>query len=243
MKDQRKALLLVGSAKRPQSTSESLGRYLLARLATRGYETETAILYQSFRADRRCESLLEAAHHADLLVLAFPLYVDSLPSLVIRTLELMAEHRRIKSSRRTQRLAAIVNCGFPEAHQCDTALAICRRFAQETGLEWAGGLALGGGEAINGQPVLKVKGLARNVIKALDLAGEALAAGEPVPQRAIRLMAKPLMPAWTYTWVAGWRWKRRARQHGMRAKLNARPYQTFRSEGEEESGVQLRRSE
>lgn len=46
-------------------------------------------------------------------------------------------------------MVGIVNSGFPEAFHNDTALAILRRFAAETGFQWAGGLALGGGGTID----------------------------------------------------------------------------------------------
>jgi len=41
-------------------------------------------------------------------------------------------------------------------------------------------------------------GMVRNVTRSLDLAAAALAEGKPVPQEAVELMAKPLVPAWGY---------------------------------------------
>jgi len=145
MNGQKRALLLVGSAKRPHSTSESLGRYLLGQLAGRGYETEALLIHRALKSDQGRGELLAAVERADLLLLAFPLYVDTLPALVIRALEAIAEHRRGGQGSGGGRLVAIANCGFPEASHNDTALAVCRRFAAEAGFEWAGGLALGGG--------------------------------------------------------------------------------------------------
>ncbi len=220
-----KVVLLVGSAKRPRSTSESLGTYLVERLRERGFSTEMKLIYRSLASDDGRKALLAASDGADILVLAFPLYVDSLPALVIKTLELLAKQRLAQGGPRKQRLLAIVNCGFPEAHHNTTALAICRCFAQEAGFEWVGGLALGGGEAIDGQPLAKVKTLARNAIRSLDLAAEAIAAGEPLPQKAVRLMAKPLVPTWMYTWLGERIWRKRARKKGAIDKLDARPYQ------------------
>ena len=48
----------------------------------------------ALRSPEATQALLEAADGADLLILATPLYVDSLPSGVIRALELIAERRR-----------------------------------------------------------------------------------------------------------------------------------------------------
>lgn len=217
-------LLLIGSAKRPRSTSESLGTYLLQRLAERGYATQTLFIYRSLATEAGRSTLLAAVDSAGLVVLATPLYVDSLPALVTRTLESIAEHHRACSTLEMQRLVAIVNCGFPEALHNDTALAICRRFAKETGFQWAGGLGLGGGEAINGRPLSKVKRMARNVIKSLDLAAENLARGEAISQEAVELMAKPFVPNWVYVWLGEWGWRRRAKKFGVQHQLDARPY-------------------
>lgn len=225
MNRQGRVLLLIGSAKRPQSTSESLGTYLTERLRERGFAVETLLIYRSLGSDDRREALLDATDRADILILAFPLYVDSLPSLVIRTMEHLAEHRQAKGNLENQRLLAIVNCGFPEAHHNDVAVAICRRFAQEAGFEWAGGLALGGGEAIAGLPLHRVEIMARNVIRSLDLAADALATGEPIPEKAVRLMAKPLLPSRMYTWLGERKWRQRAKIHGVQNELDARPYQ------------------
>jgi multimeric flavodoxin WrbA len=225
MTDRPHALLLIGSAKKPRSTSESLGSYLMTRLGERGCDTESLSVHRSHRSRDGLEALLDAVDRCDLLVLAFPLYVDSLPALLTRTLEMIASRRGGRQHDRRQRLVAIVNNGFPEAEQNEVALRICRRFASETGFEWAGGLALGGGEAINGRPLTHVKGMARNVISSLDLAAGALAAGEPVPERAVRLMAKRIIWSRIYTWLGTRGWKRRAATHGVAGLLDGRPYQ------------------
>jgi len=66
--------------------------------------------------------------------------------------------------------------------------------------------------------------MVRNVVRALDLAADALAEGRPVPAEAVALMAKPMMPAWAYTVLCNWGWKRRARQYGVERHLSERPY-------------------
>ena len=217
--------MLVGSAKRPRSNSESLGSYLCQRLAERGFETETLRLYRALRSEEGIEALLAASDRADVVVLATPLYVDSLPSLVIRALELIAAHRQGGAAPQAQRLVALLNCGFPEAEHNDTALAICRQFAHEAGFEWAGGLALGGGEAIGGRPLAELGGMMRHAVQALDLAAEAIAADRPLPVDAVEKMAKPFIPAWAYTLMGGFGWRRQAKKHGAQKKLYARPYQ------------------
>lgn len=225
MNDPSRALLLVGSAKKPRSTSEVLGSYLLARLAEQGWETGSLSIHRSLRSSDDTEKMLDAVDRCELLVLAFPLYIDSLPALLTRTLEMIASRGTGRARTHQQRLVAIVNNGFPEAEQNEIALRICRRFAKEAGFEWAGGLALGGGEAINGRPLSEVKGMARNVISSLDLAAASLAEGDPIPDRAVRLMAKRLIWTRLYTWIGQRGWKRRAAKHGTEDRLHDRPYE------------------
>ncbi len=224
MNAQQHVLLLVGSVRRPRSTSESLGTYLVERLGERGFEAETLLLHRALKSDKSRAELLTATDRADLLVIAFPLYVDSLPFLVIQAMELVAQHRRVRAGGQRQRLMVIINCGFPEAQHNDAAQGICQQFAREAGFEWAGGLSMGGGSAINGQALSEVQGMARNVIKALDLSAEALAAGKSVPPEALGTMSKPIIPSWAYILMGGWGWKRQAKKHGVNKQLRDRPY-------------------
>lgn len=225
MTGRRRALIINGSPKRPRSTSDVLGRRLMEGLERRGVETELLQLHRCLTSDSGREGLLAAVERCDLLVLAFPLYVDSLPAPLIRMLELIAAHRRGAAEPRHRQLAAIVNCGFPEARHNDVALRICRLFADQCGFEWAGGLALGGGEAINGRPLAAVGGMVRHLPVVLEEAAEALAEGRPIPEDTIRSMRRPLVPARLYTLFGSRRWRRDARRHGAAGRIHDRPYE------------------
>ncbi len=225
MNEPRRALLLIGSPRGPRSTSASLGEYLLKRLRNYGWETEEFYIHSSLKYNEDRTKMLHAVDTTDLLILSFPLYVDCLPAPVIATLEMIAEHRKKVKTPRVQKILVIVNSGFPEAAQSNIALAICRRFASAIDIEWAGGLALGGGEAIEGRPLDEIGGMARNVKRALDIAAAALFEERAVPQGAISLMARPLIPVWLYLWAGSWRWKRRAKKYGAKKRLYDRPYQ------------------
>jgi NAD(P)H-dependent FMN reductase len=219
-----KALVLMGSPKAGRGNSESLGTYLLARLAERGVQTQMLSVIRALRSPEATQALLDAADGADLLILATPLYVDSLPSGVIRAMELLAARRRPAAQARPARFAAVMNCGFPEAGHNDTALAICKRFAAEAGFEWAGGLSMGMGEAIGGRPLEKAGRMLRKVRTALDMAAATLAEGQPVPAEAARVMAKPLLPSWLCMFIGNLRWKRVAKKQGA-GRLDARPHE------------------
>ncbi|MEW5815195.1 MAG: NAD(P)H-dependent oxidoreductase [Spirochaetota bacterium] len=225
MMDKRKALLLVGSPRGAKSTSNALGSYLLDRLLSGGMETEKIFILQTLQSGEAIERMLAAVEAADLVIFAFPLYVDHLPAPVIKTLELIAGNRRIKPARHPQTIASIVNCGFPESHQNRPAGEIMRHFAGKTGFTWAGSLVMGMGEAVAGRPLMQAGGLVRNVVKALDLAAEALCAGQQPPEEAFRLMGKQLIPRWLYVFMGNLGWKSRAGKSRVKINLYARPYE------------------
>jgi multimeric flavodoxin WrbA len=222
----RRALLLVGSPRTRKSTSQSLGGYLFEKLGERKVQTETIYIHTSLRSPERMQALLKAVEAADLVTLAFPLYVDSLPAPVIEALERIAVHRSGRGQTHPQLFAAISNCGFPEAHHNATALAICENFARQAGFEWAGSLALGAGQGlVHGMPVAELDNQSAIPLKkALDIAAEALANGKIIPRTAVDLLAKPIIPGWLYRLVGIYGWRQQAKQYGMEKFLKRRPY-------------------
>jgi hypothetical protein len=213
MQKPNSALLLVGSPKGPNSSSNSLGSYLLEKLQTKGLTTKTIYLSQNLASDQKHAALLEQVDQSDLIILAFPLYIDSLHSHVIKTLELIADHRKASGEPAKKTFMAIINSGFPEATQNQTALNICRLFARDVGFDWAGGLAMGGGGMIGGLPLSELGGRIRNQTRALELAADALANGEPVPAEAAGLMSKLGIPHSLYVWMGNRGWKQQAKKH------------------------------
>jgi hypothetical protein len=217
-----RALLLVGSAKASAtSTSAALGRYLLDRLEAAGLSTTTMTVNRTGHES----ALLAAIAETDLLVVSTPLYVDSFPYLVTRAFEAIHATRGVDPSARSCALAFIVNCGFPEAAHCDTAMAMARIFARRARFDWAGGLALGEGGAIDGRSLADLGRLTRHVRAALDLAAAALADGRRIPAEATARMARRMMPARLYTLGGNVGWMRQAARNGVsRRQLRARPY-------------------
>jgi len=245
----RTALLLVGSPKPGESSSGSLGAYLMEGLEAHGVKTQTLRVAKAVRSDEAVEELLAAAAAADLIVLSFPLYVDSLPGPAIRALELIAARRaeggdggeapaapgatnaqageavaQAGEAQAGPAFVAICQSGFPEASHSAVAIEICRNFASSAGLEWAGGLVMPEGGMLNGQPMSKMKGMMRSAAGALDLAAEALAAGRPVPDEAVQRMAKLAFPRFAYRFAANWGWRAQAKKAAGGTPLEAQPY-------------------
>jgi NAD(P)H-dependent FMN reductase len=219
----RRAVMLVGSPRTGKSTSSSLGGYLFEQLQARGIETQTLQIYTSFNSQTRMDALYEAVDNADLVVLAFPVYVDTLPAPVTATLEKIAARRQGNSSK--IHFAAISNCGFPEAHHNQTALAVCSEFARQNGFAWQGSLALGGGEGlVHGIPLNELDGRAMPLKQALNLAAQALSNRQPIPPNAQNLFGKPVIPNWLYKLFGNYGWRQQAKQYGMQKELRRQPY-------------------
>ena len=221
----RRALLLVGSPRTRKSTSNSLGGYLFEEMNARGVQTETTYIHTTIRSADRMNAMLEAMDEADLVLLAFPLYVDSLPAPVMEALERIAAHRANLPRPHRQLFAAIANCGFPEPDHNATALAICANFARQTSFDWAGSLALGAGEGmVHGMPLNEMDGRVLQLKKALDLAAEALAQGSTIPDGAQVLLAKPFIPGWLYRGMGAFGWRQQDQKFGAEKNMKRQPY-------------------
>jgi multimeric flavodoxin WrbA len=219
----RNTLLLVGSPRQLKSSSASIGGYLLERLQAKGIKTETVYIHRAMQNDEKLRAMCEAIDNADLCLLAFPLYIDSLPAPVLSAMREIARHRAGTAVHGG--LATIANCGFIESHHNEHALATCAAFAHSAGLRWLGGIPIGGGEGLIQQKKLSELGVpAIPYKKALDQVADAISAGSPVPDEARKRLAKPFIPAWIYRLFGSMRWKKEARQHGVRKNINAKPY-------------------
>jgi hypothetical protein len=168
--------------------------------------------------------MLELIDDADLVTLAFPLYVDSLPAPVISTLEKIAIYRNSTQVKHPQLFIAMANCGFPESQHNKTALAICEIFANQTGFNWGGSLSLGGGGIVDGGEISTLGGRVAYIKKSLDLTAQSLIKGEIIPDQAKLLMSKPMIPTWLYRLIGSLGWFAQARNFGVLNQLRRKPY-------------------
>ena len=215
-------ILLIGSPRGGRSTSAHLSGFLIGRLQERGWTATTFSVRTTIGNTTAWSELEVATDTADLVIVATPLYVDSLPAPLIETFERIYARRRATAPLKAQRMVAVMNCGFPESSQNATALAICRCFARRAGFRWDGGLALGMGGAISGQTITE-RGRTHAVAVALQRAANDLAAGGPLSTEAKQALARPMMPIWLYRLVAELSFRSIAWRRGVR-HLDARPY-------------------
>jgi len=212
----RRALVLLGSPKsRERSSSAHLARRIADRLEAGGWSIDWIHLLEAMASDDSKQRMLSAADASDLLLLAAPLYVDSLPAPAIGALEAILEHQETGGSSDAS-FCTVLNCGFIEPSHNDTAQRICRRFCSQAGYKWRGALSIGGA----GQLTARVRRLL------LD-AGDALAQGDRIPLAVERDLHRLVIPRALYILGGNAMWRRVARKRfGVsRSGIRACPYE------------------
>ena len=93
------------------------------------------------------EPILEELDDAQAVVFALPLYVDGIPSHVLRFLERMEAYCREKGLHLA--VYCIANNGFIEGKQNEPLMQQFENFCARAGLVWGGGVGIGGGVMLN----------------------------------------------------------------------------------------------
>ncbi|MDF2803084.1 MAG: hypothetical protein K0S61_2987 [Anaerocolumna sp.] len=89
--------------------------------------------------------LIQAISSCNTIIIAFPLYVDSIPSHLTNVLtQLSMEVQSVNQN--PIRVFGVVNCGFYEAHQTHIALQILKNWCYKSGFKWCQGIGIGAGE-------------------------------------------------------------------------------------------------
>ncbi|MDP3388244.1 MAG: hypothetical protein Q8S24_13480 [Eubacteriales bacterium] len=217
MNENRKVLFLIGSPKKSRSTSESMSDYLAETIVKKvDWHIEKIHILSTIHENP--DRIAKAAIQSDLIVLAFPTYVDSLPSHVIRTLMLL--ETRLDNSKERD-LMVLINCGFPETFHNDNALKICRFYAKQTGLNWRGGIAVGAGGAIIGKKLAELGGMAGNLMKNIDLLTDRLIKDEMLQDDGI--LRVQTVPTRMYNMAGNMGWKKQAQKYGVQDRLYDKP--------------------
>ncbi len=163
-------LILNGSPKKRFSASKYFSGTLKLLLA--GIDSAE----HSLRNAREHEKILDRMKEADAIILSVPLYVDGIPSHVLRFLK-EAEHF-CKDHPCRAKLYVLSNNGFIEGRQNRIHLEQYRCWCGRAGVAWGGGLGIGGGVMLHVlfyvllvNMVLFLAGTARNIAAGADLFG------------------------------------------------------------------------
>ena len=111
------------------------------------------------------ERILEALRGVDTVVFCLPLYVDGIPSHVLRFMEKMEAF--CPENGLHPRLYCIANNGFIEGRQNEPLMQSFEHFCTRAGLTWGGGVGIGGGVMLNVTRILFVVDIALLVLNTL----------------------------------------------------------------------------
>lgn len=104
--------------------------------------------------------------NTDNVLFVFPLYTDGVPSILLQLFKDI-EKAEIKNK---PKINVIINCGFMEPFQNDTAVEIIKIFSEQCGFEFGSVLCIGSGEAIMDTPFklfvnMKIKSFSKAIVK------------------------------------------------------------------------------
>lgn len=147
--------IINGSPKATKSNSEILGNYLSSLLK----ENEIKKYYSiSFRLNNENKNEI---YNSDVLIFLFPLYVDGIPS---NLLKLFVEFEKEKVVNPATRVYCIVNNGFYEGKQNRLAILQIKNWCEKVNARWGQGIGVGAGELL---PYLKKYSLGQGPLKNL----------------------------------------------------------------------------
>lgn len=151
-----KIIIINGSPKTLKSNSEILGNYLFPLLKENNIKKYYSIYFQLN------DKTKNEIYNSDVLIFIFPLYVDGIPS---NLLKLLVEFEKENAIRPETKIYCIVNNGFYEGKQNFLALLHMKNWCKKVNAKWGQGLGIGSGELL---PYLKKFKLGQGPLKNLE---------------------------------------------------------------------------
>lgn len=158
-----KIAFINGSPKIKNSASACILQELKAFLN----QDSNTIYEYSFKKPQLSIKEMQPLVECDVLVFAFPLYVDAIPSHLLSCLiQLEMFFASIREKDIT--VYSLVNCGFYEANQNHLAIEIMKNWCIRSGLKWGQGVGIGAGGMLPGLNNVPIgHGPKKNLEKAL----------------------------------------------------------------------------
>ncbi len=203
------------------------GRTVLLNASMRSENGNTAVLAKQLAKELKVpyeildlkkyldhmEDLMKAVEDASAIVLCTPLYVDGLPSQLIRLMELFEKEYQGRS----KRIYVLANMGLYESTQLVNLFEAVRQWSETMRFEYCGGLGVSAGELIGvlmqklpfgGWPTSQI---AKGMRKLTDAVNSG--------RKTEDLYTEPYgFPRWLYLEIANRNWNILARKNGLKPK-------------------------
>lgn len=191
-------LIVSGSPRGKNGNTASIAEYAYKKLTLE--QLQSAILYLETEINR-VENILKHMDAADVIILAIPVYQNSVPGLVMEFFEKVYNNKNILI-RKERKLLVIANSGFAERGAGSGAIKTCMLFARDIGMVWMGGFTAAPGTLIDGKALEKTGNTYQRLRLMIDIIPGCIRSGKAIPEDALHLMDKPLMSPLIYR-IAG----------------------------------------
>lgn len=160
----------------------------------------------------------EELERSDVWVFSFPLHLDAVPG---HLLSCLVQLEKLCPVLPRVRVYAVVNCGFYEGIQTQSALEVLSNWCARAGLVWCGGTGVGGGgclAAVTGKK--HGSGPKAPIDRALDLLATAITEDETRENKYVSVA----LPRFLYKCAAQLGWRFQLRSNGLKkSALNSTP--------------------
>lgn len=168
------------------------------------------------RTTKITTEIIEKLKKADTWVVAFPLYVDSLPGHLLSCLKQL---EKMTWKRKDLNVYGIANCGFYEGNQAEPALNVLKNWCAKAGCAYKGSLGIGGGGAIAVSEKFSAKhGPRAGIFKAMKSFAERIVKKEG----EVNKYATVAFPRFVYKFCAQHSWRKMIKKNGGTKKDLAR---------------------
>jgi hypothetical protein len=204
-----KIALINGSPKMKESNSGILLEEVKQMIGDRA-----EIVYFPCHKSQLTKENIEEMFTCNSFVIAFPLYVDGIPSHLLRVLQQIEEAIAINSYTPV-RIYGIANSGFYDARQNRLALRILRNWSDRAGLIWGQGLGFGAGGMLGSlQTVPAGSGPKKNLGSVL----QEFTTNILEQRKGKNLYTTPNFPRFLYKLAAEHGWRKQIKSNGLKIK-------------------------
>ncbi len=185
----RNILVLTGSPKVKKGNSDSIANFMLESFKRKGQICKKGYIKDIIQQP---EEMIKIIKSADIVIISFPVYQNSVPSIVLSFFEFMIRYKS-HFSQKHRSLFVLSNSGLAEPKANVSSVFQCQLFAKSIGFYWLGGIGIAPGTLIDGKKLEDTGKTYKKVIKALNLISDSISKGEKVPDHAYAYTSKPLI--------------------------------------------------
>ena len=205
--NETKGKIILLNASMRQGNSRKLGIELQKKL-----KQESEII-DIIRYLRDMDSLMERMKNAPVIVLCTPLYVDGLPSQLIRLLETFEKQYHGTA----KRIYVLANMGLYENRQLVNLLEAVRQWCDHMGFAYCGALGVGAGELVGG--LMDLGKMDKWPLNKINDGLATLANAIDNRKKIDDIYSGPnRFPRSLYVAIANSGWKRMAKKNGLKAE-------------------------